>query len=488
MPDGATSPGAVEAMAGAIRAGNADRHEAAAGYVRRAAESEARIRAFTAFEPERFGAEPTFSGPLAGLPVAIKDIIDTFDLPTECGSPIHRGRRPCFDALVVSMIRRAGGIIAGKTVTAEFAGPTPGPTRNPVDVSRTPRGSSPGSAAAVAAGFVPFAIGTQTGGSVIRPAAFCGIAALKPSFGLLPPFGIKELSWTLDTVGLFAPDIADLAFFARALTSRDLLTGPWPGKAPSFRVLPMSFWTELSADMAEAIARATERIVAGGGAVAKSAAPQVMETAHEAQLTINLFEMSRSLAHEVDYHREGLSPWLFAMIAQGSSIPIDRYETALAAARDANQSIFAGADAILAPAAAGVAPDWEEGTGSAVFTRLWTLLGWPVVAVPSLRNAAELPLGLQVIGRSGRDRTALQAAAWLEGTLCCEPIDEKAEPRTPASTFDGLINTTIVRDDKRAFRRAKLGRAPRGHARCRSTLLMAKPRAADRSGWRRMRR
>ena len=197
--------------------------------------------------------------PLAGLPVGIKDIFDTADLPTAYGSSIYAGHRPVTDAAMVMLVRRAGGLIVGKTVTAEFASREPAPTRNPLDLAHTPGGSSSGSAAAVAAGMVPVAIGSQTGGSTIRPAAYCGIAGYKPSFKMLPTVGMKCFSWSLDTVGLFAARVADVAFAAAAISGRDLRVDGRPPPVPAIAIVRTHLWDEASAPMQSAVEAGSAR-------------------------------------------------------------------------------------------------------------------------------------------------------------------------------------------------------------------------------------
>lgn len=413
------APDSGESLAAALANGTRRLDDILARYLEAIDARESTIKAFVHFDRARFSRPPARTGPLAGLPVGVKDIIDTFDMPTECGSPIYRGRVPVSDAPVVSMVRRAGGHVATKTVTTEFAAVTPGATTNPHNPARTPGGSSSGSAAAIAAGFLPFALGTQTGGSVIRPAAFCGVAGLKPTFGLFPGFGVKGFSWTLDTVGAFARTVSDVAFFAAAITGQALAVtdDDW---VPRIGVARMQVWDEIDPAMARAFEEACRRAGAAGAAVAQLAVDPIFEAVHRAHYVVQDYELARSLADEVDRHADLLSAKLRAMIAGGAAIPTETYVAALADTRRgriASDTLFGDADVLLAPSAAGAAPQGIEGTGSPNLMRLWTLLGLPSVNVPGLVDGDGMPLGMQVIGRAGDDRRTLQAAAWIEAAI-----------------------------------------------------------------------
>src|SRR5215475_1811746 len=252
------------------------------------AKREADIGAFVtlAIEAARERADAGANLPLRGLPVGVKDIYDTADLPTEYGSAIYAGHRPKADAAMVALIRRAGGVVIGKTVTCEFAGLEPARTRNPHNLAHTPGGSSSGSAAAVAAGMVPIALGSQTGGSVIRPAAYCGVTGFKPSFRLLPTVGMKCFSWSLDTVGLFAADVADAAFAAAAISGRDLRIDGTEPAAPRIALVQTQFWPEASADMHGAVERAARAAEAAGAKVGAIDLPPMLEAATKAHGTI----------------------------------------------------------------------------------------------------------------------------------------------------------------------------------------------------------
>src|SRR5919112_255935 len=332
-------------------------------------------------------ARAATEGPLRGIPVGVKDIIDTADMPTEMGSPIYAGWRPKADAPLVIALRRAGATPIGKTATTPFAFIDPTSTRNPRNPAHTPGGSSSGSAAAVAAGMVPLALGTQTGGSVIRPASYCGVPAIKPSFRLIPTVGVKSFSWGLDTVGLFAAGVADVAYALAAVTGRpDLRVDDRGPETPGADVRPVT----LHSILAEAWA---------------------------AHPTLQDYEARQSFAWEYETHREVLPPLLRKLLDDSESITPQAYDDARRTAhraRGALDDIFAEVDVLLTFSAPGAAPATLASTGSARFNRLWTLLGNPCVNVPGLANASGLPVGVQVIAPFGRDRHALLASRLIE--------------------------------------------------------------------------
>ena len=358
--------------------------------------------------------------PLRGLPIGIKDIFDTVDLPTRYGSPIYAGHRPKADAALVSLVRRAGGLVLGKTVTTELASLQPAATRNPRHLAHTPGGSSSGSAAAVAAGMLPIGIGSQTAGSVIRPAAFCGIVGFKPSFRLLPTVGMKCFAWSLDTAGLFAASVADAAFAAAAITGRDLRIDRRASAAPSLALVRTHLWPQANADMQDALERAARAAEAAGARIRELALPPIFEAAMRAQVIIQDHEAYRALAYEFDQHHDQLAPLLRQQLANAAAIDFDSYDEARRTARRARQmfaDLMADTDAMLTPAAPGAAPLGLHSTGDPMFNRLWTLLGPPCINVPGLIDGRGLPLGVQIVGRFARDRTALEAARFVERAL-----------------------------------------------------------------------
>jgi Asp-tRNA(Asn)/Glu-tRNA(Gln) amidotransferase A subunit family amidase len=386
------------------------------------------IGAFTTLDLEgarksaRDDAPRLAAGPLRGLPIGMKDIYDTADLPTEYGSAAYKGNRPATDSAVVSMVRRAGGLVLGKTVTTEFAHMQPGKTRNPANVAHTPGGSSSGSAAAVAAGMVPIATGSQTGGSVVRPAAFCGIAGYKASYRLIPTVGMKCFSWSLDTVGFFAAGVADVAFAAAAITGRDLRVDRGSAAAPRLALLRTHIWAEATPAMQRAVEDAARCAEAAGAHVKEIALPPILEDAWRAHVVVQQYEANRALAFEYDRHRDTIGPMIRELLGKSAAVTHDDYDAARRVTKRARQALAnlmtdAEADAILTPSAPGAAPHGLGSTGQAIFNRLWTLMGPPCVNVPGMADEAGLPLGVQIVGRFGRDRAALEAALFLERAI-----------------------------------------------------------------------
>lgn len=359
------------------------------------------------------------ASPLAGLPVGFKDIFDTADFPTQYGSPIYAGYRPRADAAAVALTRRAGGIVFGKTVTTEMASLVPSVTRNPRHLEHTPGGSSAGSAAAVAAAMLPLAFGTQTAGSVIRPAAFCGVTGYKPSYRLIPLVGVKDVAWHLDTAGLFGAGVADVAFAAAAILERDLRVDRSEPAAPRIALTRTHLWPHASAAMQQALETAARIAEAAGAKVTDLRLPPIMEEAYTAQFTIQDYENIRSLAFEYERHRDEIDKRLRQQLDRATEISADEYDAARRTASRARQ-VLADAmtdfDVILTPSAPGAAPHGFGSTGDPMFNRLWTLMGAPCVNVPGLSENG-LPLGMQIVGRFGRDRLTLEAALFLERAI-----------------------------------------------------------------------
>ena len=370
------------------------------------------------------------TGPLAGIAVGVKDIFDTHDMPTEFGSPIYAGNRPASDAAMVAMMRAKGAIVAGKTVTTEFAFRDPAGTRNPRNLAHSPGGSSSGSAAAVAAGMVPAAVGTQTGGSVIRPAAYCGVAGYKPSFRLVPMVGVKPFSWSLDTAGFFAASVADAAEFAARLTGRPLAVEAVDPCALRIGLCRTSVWKKASADMRAAVELAAGRAAKAGATVVEIDEPEALAAAREAHLALQNFEAAMALAFEYEHHGKRLSKALRKALKQGLETTPEAYDETRRIARRARRetgALFETVDVLLTPSATGAAPKGLSSTGSPLFNKLWTLTGNPCVNMPGVTDAAGLPLGVQVLARFGRDRTALSAASWLEALLASTKIVASAK-------------------------------------------------------------
>ena len=360
------------------------------------------------------------STPLRGLPVGVKDIFDTADMPTEYGSPIYAGHKPASDAALVSMIRRAGGIVLGKTVTTEFAHTDPGKTRNPHNLAHTPGGSSSGSAAGVAAGFMPIATGSQTGGSILRPASFCGVAGFKPSYALFPTVGMKCVSWQLDTAGLFAAAVADVAFAAAAISGRELRVDGRTPAAPRIAVLRNQPWPQASADMVAAVETAARAAEKAGARLSDIELPPILGEAFKAHRIVQGYEAARSLAYEQDHHGARLGPMLRELLDGAASMDAEAYDAARRTTRRARQALadlLTDIDVLLSPSAPEAAPEGLQSTGGSTFNRLWTLMGTPCVNVPGLTDASGLPLGVQVIGRFGADAATLEAAYFVETAL-----------------------------------------------------------------------
>jgi Asp-tRNA(Asn)/Glu-tRNA(Gln) amidotransferase A subunit family amidase len=365
-------------------------------------------------------AEPP-RGPLHGIPIAVKDLIDTADMPTAYGSPIYGGHRPAADAACVALARAAGAIVLGKTVTTEFAAFTPGKTANPRHPDHTPGGSSSGSAAAVADGMAPLAFGTQTAGSVIRPAAFCGVVGYKASFGLISRAGIKPLADTLDTLGIFAGNVADAAFFAGILAERPALRHPArSSRPPRFGLYRTPMWDEAEPATAAALDRARGALERAGASVEEVAIAPEHRGLAAAQDRIMLYEMAQALAYERIERGAELSPRLAQMLDAGLAVGSADYDACLAeaaAARAGLDRFFAGVDAVLVPAAPGEAPAGLGYTGDPVFNRMWTLLGVPCVTLPARWAENGLPTGVQLVGRIRDDARLMAAAAFLERAL-----------------------------------------------------------------------
>lgn len=396
---------------------------AALGHLEQIAAREPVVRAFAQFDADRAldaaraadraAAAGGARGPLFGVAVGVKDVIDTHDWPTGYGSPIYEGHQPAADAPVVTMTRALGGLVFGKTVTTEFATFPPGPTTNPHNPAHTPGGSSSGSAAAVAAGFVRVAFGTQTTGSVVRPAAFCGVAGFKPSFGTLPRVGVKAISDQLDTVGVLAPCVADVAAFMAALTRRPELARR-DGREPKLAFCRTPQWDSAlpeTQQLFERVASALED---------EAELPPPFAGLAEAQGIIWDYEMARCLADEHRRFPERIRERLRTQLDAGWEIPHDTYERMSALARRCRRLLtdaLGDYDALVVPAATGEAPLGLEATGDPVFNRIWSLLHGPAVSVPCGKGPRGLPLALQVVGRIGDDAKTLACAEWVERRL-----------------------------------------------------------------------
>lgn len=372
------------------------------------------------------------TGALHGVPVGLKDIVDTRFLPTERGTPIFAGRKPDADAVIVNRLREAGAVIMGKTKTTEMAFVHPTDTLNPHDTTRTPGGSSSGSAAAVAAHHVPLAIGTQTNGSVIRPASFCGIYGFKPTRGLISRSGILQTSVSLDQVGVFGRTLQDVALLSDAIGCYDpadpaSFARPRPqmlaGSQADILVEPDIAWFDLSFnDRLDDDAReGLEAVMEGLGARVERfpTAPQ-LDDLIAVQLIIHEYEFCKHLADVIDAHWDQLSPTLQPVVERGRKISKDQYEDAMAVKASADAFFvehFNDFDAILAPSATGEAPLIGNSTGDPIFCTIWTLAGLPSVTLPLLVGENDLPVGVQLIGAIEEDDRLLRTANWVQTTL-----------------------------------------------------------------------
>ncbi len=350
--------------------------------------------------------------PLGGLPVGLKDIFDTADMPTECGTRAYQGRRPSADAPCVAALRRAGALVLGKTVTTELAFFSPGKTRNPHDAARTPGGSSSGSAAAVAARMIPAALGSQTAGSVIRPASFCGVVGMKPTHGLVSLEGVSPFSPSLDTAGVFARDPADLALLLPPL---GVPLGPAPSLPPRLGLCRGPQWPLAEAPMRDLVEGAAARLAAAGATVTEVRLPPECDGLFEAQKTVMAYEAARSLGDVRARHESLLSPVLLDFLRTGDATAAGDYAAAqdlAARCREALAEIFGAVDALLTPAAIGEAPLGLESTGDPALNRIWTLLHLPSLSLPAGRGPAGLPLGVQMVGPHRGDGALVAAARW----------------------------------------------------------------------------
>jgi Asp-tRNA(Asn)/Glu-tRNA(Gln) amidotransferase A subunit family amidase len=420
-------PSTATQLAGRVAAGATAAEEAVRGCLEAIRTQDASLHAFVALDPPaaieaaRAVDRGATKGALAGVPVAVKDIIDTGQYETCYGSPIYRGHRPALDAACVALLRGAGAVVLGKTVTAELATFAPGPTRNPHAHGHTPGGSSSGSAAAVAAGLAPLALGTQTAGSVIRPASFCGVIGYKPSPRRVPRSGVKLISDTLDEVGLFATSIDDVALAASVLT----LLPDWAALAQRGRTQapPRLGWTltsrggQVEPAMRQAVQRAAQLARESGAQVDPVAWPAGFDALFDAHRTIQLAETARSLLPEYAYRRSQLSAQLVEAIEEAQRFAPAQYPEALRIGRGCAADIdrlFGAADVLIAPSAPGEAPQTLASTGDPLFNRPWQLLGCPVIGLPFGRGSRGLPIGVSVVARPGQDVLLIEAAAWLE--------------------------------------------------------------------------
>ena len=414
--------------AGLLATGRLTSEALVAACLDRIAAEEPRIQAFAYLDPQLALAQARAAdtrgrpGCLHGLPVGVKDIVDTADMPTARGSALFEGRRPALDAACVAALRRAGAVILGKTVTTELAYYAPGGTRNPRDPSRTPGGSSSGSAAAVAAAMVPAALGSQTAGSLIRPASYCGVVGYKPSHGLVPLNGVAPLAPTsLDTLGILARAATDLSLLAEAL---GIPVGPDVrldgGLCAGLRVgvCRTEAWTAAAPESRAAVLEAADRLSRGGARVGEEG--DRFDGLGDAQREVMAFEAARAYGSLGPEERERLSSQFQDLLAKGEATSPSAYAQALALrdrARARLSRVFGRFDVLLTPSAPGEAPEGLLSTGDPALNRIWTLLGVPCLSLPCAIGPHGLPVGVQLIGAAGADGMLLAAALFVEGVL-----------------------------------------------------------------------
>jgi amidase len=430
----------------AYREGRATVQDYVASCSTRITALEPQIQAFEWFEPARAMAEAEERAggilgdlPLFGIPVGVKDIIATRGIPTRYGSNIFANYVPTTSAWVVRRLEALGGLVMGKTVTTEFAYRHPGKTRNPWNTAHTPGGSSSGSAAAVAAGFVPVSIGTQTLGSVIRPAAFCGVVGYKPSFGAISRTGIHPFSATLDHVGVFARSVADAAWFGACLMGVDardevtvikgapkMLRVPLEPFAipPRIAVVKTPKWQLATEAQRMHFVENVAKLQQAGAKVREVSLPRMFEDAWDNVMTLMTRDAVKSFASIESRHRIRLSPHLIEILDRGRRVTPEQYAKARARREEYRRwldGVFDNHEMIATIPAAGEAPEGLSNTGDATFASLWTQTGFPAVSIPSGRGPKGLPLGFQVVGRYREDEQTLRAAAWCEATLAFNP-------------------------------------------------------------------
>ncbi len=411
----------------AIAAGRLTSEALVAACLARIEERDGEVGAWTHVDPGRALAEARARdaeaprSPLHGVPFGVKDIIDTADMPTEYGTPIYAGVRPAWDAACVALLREAGCVALGKTVTTEFATRHPGKTRNPLDLARTPGGSSSGSAAAVADFMAPVAYGTQTTGSVIRPGAYCGVVAVKPTFGAINRSGVKPLSDVLDTVGYYTRTVEDAALFlhvAAGVPATDF--GGVAGLKPRIAVCRTTVWDRARPETVALFDGLGERLAAAGAETRELVLPADFDGIADAQAVLNDYESLKALTYERVNFPGMLSEELTAKIERSSGHSHETYRRALGLAercRTLLPDLIAGDETILAPAAMGVAEVGLGYTGDPIFSQVWNALHVPSVCVPAGAGPAGMPLGVQIVARCGDDGRAFVHAEWVRRAL-----------------------------------------------------------------------
>ncbi|WP_089721596.1 amidase [Candidatus Entotheonella palauensis] len=411
-----------------IQAGEASCEAVAQACLAHIEDREPDVQAWQYLNPDRVLAQAraldrqnASTGPLHGVPFGVKDIIDTYDMPTSYGSPIYQGHQPVLDAACVALSRKAGGVLMGKTVTTEFANMHPGKTRHPMDPQRTPGGSSSGSGAAVGDHMVPLAIGTQTTASVIRPASFCGVFGYRPTYGDLRMVGVKEAAGSLDTLGLMARSIDDISLYRDVLLDMEPTPLPPASQAPKIGFCRTPLWSELEPYTASLLEAAAEQLTKVGAHVQEVKLPSDFDSIVEIHRAISSFEFRRNFTYEIENHWEQISLTLRqGRIANGQACSYEQYCDArmwAEARRRQLDDIFASFDVLLTASVAGEAPVGLSSTGNPVFCALWTTMHVPAITVPLFTGPHGLPVGAQLVGRRYRDRQLLAVAQWVSQRL-----------------------------------------------------------------------
>jgi len=414
-------------MTAAVRAGRATCEDITRACLDRIAEREKDVQAWQYLDPEHAIAEARArdrsdrKGALIGVPFSVKDIIDTSDMPTEYGSPIYAGHRPKADASCVALSRKAGGVLLGKSVTTEFANFHPSKTRNPLDLTRTPGGSSSGSAAAVADRMVALSFGSQTSGSTVRPAGFCGAFGYRPTYGDLRCVGIKEAAGSLDTLGLIARSIDDIALYRDVLLDVEPVAVQKNAPPPRIAYCRTHLWSLLEPSTQALFDDAAARLARAGAKVSELTLPEDFDGIPDAHRLISGFEFSRNFAWEIENHWDEISTTLRnGRIKDGLECSFERYIEARDLAercRQAIGNIIAPFDVVLTACATGEAPVGLNTTGNAKLALIWTTMHLPAISVPVFKGPAGMPIGAYVVGKRNRDRELFAFAHWMHRAL-----------------------------------------------------------------------
>ena len=413
----------VVEMAQTIAAGKASCEAVTQACIARIAARDGTVKAFIDFDPELALAQARAldrgprRGPLHGVPIGVKDIIDTFDMPTQMGSPIYRGNRPRADAACVALLRRAGAVILGKTVTCELAGMAPGETTNPHNAEHTPGGSSSGSGAAVADDMVPAALGTQTGGSVLRPSSFCGVIGYKSTYNRFNKAGVKPAAESIDTIGWLGRSVEDIALLSDVLSMQSPRPVQGLSAAPRIGLCRTEIWDTAELESKAAVEDAAAALARSGATVREIELPQAFAGLHTlSRGTVNHCERAAGMAFEWDHHRDQLSPQMRNYIESGLKTTREEYVAAwrrIEECRALLPQVFAGFDVLLVPCVRGEAPKGLSYAGDPNMQAIWTALHTPSMTLPTHRGPNNLPVGIQLVAQRFDDDRLFAAARWI---------------------------------------------------------------------------